>query len=174
MAYLYHCPYCNSSTKTVSENLHTYGCPLKTCRTCKKQYIDPYCEELALTPYRPYSVPRLFIGHIFHGIGLSFIITALVLFLTGSEPAAWITWGISFPVCWVLFFLFSLLKRKKVDQRHYKAWKSSYQRLQDPAYAALLANLGYNVPAHYLPLDFKYASAAESYKPAKVSGFDIT
>lgn len=173
MPYLYQCPYCKADRHVKSDTLISYGSPLKTCSKCKKIYIDPYCKELALEPYRPHSTSKLFVSNLFSAIGLDVIITVIVMFATQSEQITGITLGIGFPVCWVLLFLHSLWNRKKIEQNHYEIWKASDKRLQNQRYAALLANLDYPVPKEYLPSDFKYASKKENYKPAKVSGFRI-
>ena len=173
MPYLYQCPYCKTDWHVKSDSLISYGSPLKACSKCQKIYIDPHCEEPALTPYRPYSKLRLFSGNLFSAIGLSVIITVIAIFATNSERITGITFGISFPICWLLLFLRSLRNREKIERIRRERWNDSDKRLRQPQYATLLANLDYKVPSHYLPFDFKYVSEKENYKSAKVSGFHI-
>lgn len=173
MPYIYQCPYCKSNRQVKPDSLTTYGNPFRECSKCQKTYIDPYCKELALKPYQPHSKFTLFFSNFFSAIGLDVIITVIVMFISQSELITGITLGIAFPVCWVLLFLHALWKRKKIEQNHLELWKASEKRLQNQKYAALLANLDYPVPKHYLPPDFKYSSEKENYKPAKVSGFRI-
>lgn len=173
MPYLYQCPYCKADRHVKSDALISYGSPLKTCSRCKKIYIDPYCKELALEPYRPHSTSKLFWSNLFSAIGLDVFVSVIVLFAANSETIAGITFGIGFPVCWGLMFLHSLRNRKKIEQNHHKTWTDSDKRLKNPQYAVLLANLDYKVPVQYLPPDYKYSSEKETYKPAKVSGFNI-
>ena len=147
--------------------------PVENLLQMQKIYIDPYCKELALEPYRPHSTSKLFWSNLFSAIGLDVFVSVVVLFAANSESIAGITFGIGFPVCWGLMFLHSLRNRKKIEQNHLKMWTDSDNRLKNSQYAVLLANLDYKVPSQYLPPDFKYASETENYKPAKVSGFNV-
>lgn len=168
--YSYRCPYCNHHIETLSSPVG-YESPLKKCPKCNKTYVDPYSEELALNPYQPQSVLKILLSSIPHGIGTAVLIGFIAFLITKSDAVGLLFLGVSSVVCWLLWFLFSILTRSKEEAQRLKKWQESEQRLKNPKYAFTLKALGYSVPAQYLPSNFTQDPQSEPYQRAKVSVF---
>ncbi len=166
----YSCPYCKYHIKTTSAPIR-FCSPLHTCPKCGKIYVDPYCEELALKPYKPLTTLQMLVSNLAPGIGSAIIPTLIVYFITKSDLATLLAFCISSVVLSLLWFVSSLRNPSIGEARRLADWKKSDQRLQNPQYAATLKNLGYNVPAHYLPSGFKPTPDCPPYQKAKVSSF---
>lgn len=168
--YSYHCPYCKHHIKTTSAPVR-FESPLKPCPKCSKIYVDPYSRELALIPYRPYSTTKLLVSNLMPGIGSAIIPTLIVYFVTKSDLAGWLSFGVCSVVFWLLWFFSSLRNPAQEETKRFAQWQESDQRLQNPEYAATLKKLGYNVPAQYLHPGFKPTSDPAPYQRAEVSSF---
>lgn len=148
-SYLY-CPYCGFHLETTTHPV-SYGNPIKTCPQCSTRYIDPFCSEPALRPYKPLSAPRQLWSALGDGFLLAVIAAVIAEFACGSTTTALTVAGVVFPVGSVLCFLRHLSTHKKTEARRLARWQESDKRLRDPKYAAALKLNGYHVPPQYLP-----------------------
>lgn len=151
--YNFYCPYCKHLL-TSTEHPNSYGNPLKVCAKCGKTYIDSYCTERAFFKYRPSSAARHAGGAVVVAFTVSFFPTAIAWFISQSDKVCWITFGISFLLLWLGYFLYCRFNREKISQREFELWHESDQRLRNPEYAFILKKFGYNVPSRYLSSDF--------------------
>lgn len=153
------CPNCGATITGMNgdtRNVVYYGSPVRTCRRCKGSYIDTRYQEYAVTgiPERELSV-----RHDLKAIG---IIAAFGIISTGINVADFWFEGEYFLMLAVISVLCPILviativdiirirtgaKGRKLEQKR----QESVARLQDPAYAQLLYDAGYPVPAEYLP-----------------------
>lgn len=150
-----YCPHCGHTlNRDMGISSKYSGSPIRSCPKCSKIYCDPRYFEPALEPYKRYSLLRQFFG----ALPLAFAITVFVLFLvysiTRSDHIAWILGAVSLGISWLLFFFYSIKKRRIIEEKRLKEWQESDQRLRDPNYAALLKSARFDVPSRYLPENF--------------------
>ncbi len=138
-------------------SIKRYKSPIKKCKKCGREYIDPRCHEIAAEgiPEDEFSV----ISYVF-----AFVLGLLIL-LRGLHLYGYRTAHTSKEIQWVLptficilggaFLIFGVVeiftiltgvKRAKFDRLYDK----SDERLCDRNYALKLYNLGYKVPDKYL------------------------
>lgn len=167
MNFYFYCPYCKCPTGSTTSTF-LYGSPLHVCPECGKTYINAHYTEPALKPYRPQSIPTLLLASLPYALGFAALTGLIATLPVKSFSAFLIAAGITFPVCWAVVFLYLLLSRKRYEKKRVAEWNASDQRLRRPEYASLLGTFGYNVPARYLPQDFKHEHESFPYKPALI------
>lgn len=153
------CPNCGASITGMNSdtrNVVYYGSPVRTCRRCKGSYIDTRYQEYAITgiPERELSVK--------HDLKAIAIIAAFGIISTGINVAdIWFEGEYFIMLAVISFFcpIFAIAmivdiiriktgaKGRKLELKR----QESIARLQDPAYAQVLYEAGYLVPAEYLP-----------------------
>lgn len=152
------CKNCNKKLMTyIPPSSRKYKSPLKTCKKCGTEYLDPRCHEIAAEGLPPdtYSITSNVIMGIVGGLILW---RGLYLFtvhqLGTSENIQWL-YHTTFTVMGIFCILFAIyqiiiiltgIKRKKFE----KLRQESEERLQDYNYAKTLVSLGYSVPEEYL------------------------
>jgi len=147
------CPHCDHVIES-TRNLIRYGNPINDCPACGKKYINSYCTEPALRPYKPRTVLHQFqIGA--SAALLLALAVGLIVDLLSDNTTSWICAGGTFLVGTPLCFLWCLLTRDRGEEPRLKCWQESDRRLRDPKYAAALKFYGYNVPPKYLPYDYQ-------------------
>lgn len=150
MAYVFHCKICGKKLFSYEVNQRMYKSPLCTCKYCGTEYIDPRCQELAVTgipaqelkPVRSviFCVLGLLIGwrgyYLFgmRTIGLpenmQWFLPSVLLLLGGIMVIAGIVDFVR---------IITGAKKKKLE----KMLEESKLRLQDEAYVMKLKQLGY-------------------------------
>lgn len=149
MAALYHCPHCKEIIET--PNPSDLYIPLKTCSECGKHYIDHFCSEPALRPYKPLPVWYHLLTSCYNGVLLSILAVLLASIAVKNSSIRWLIFGVGIPVFFSLLFLRRMRSREKIEKLRLQRWQESDRRLRNPKYATTLKLCGYLVPAQYLP-----------------------
>ncbi|MGN1165628.1 MAG: hypothetical protein ACI4S2_04275 [Lachnospiraceae bacterium] len=131
------------------DNQTVYGSPIKRCEKCGQLFVDKNYREIAVQGVRHvdemYVSPQTLVSG---GIPMIIsLITSLVLFMNGDEGV----------LTSMIVFVFSLSliisemvghKKRMISLK--KEEEESKMRLQNPKYARMLQQLGYDVPSYYL------------------------
>ena len=150
------CPYCGKIVATRAANQYRYGSPLKNCRFCKENYLDPFFHELAAEP----PAPNVFdIKQKLFGMALFAGIFVFCFAFYWFEVTYMNIYHVMFPALMVgtalgeIGFVIEiiLIKTGFKERRTERLRKESEERLKNPVYARELARLGYPVPREYLP-----------------------
>lgn len=149
------CPHCGKIVATRAANRYSYGSPLKNCRFCKENYLDPFFHELAAEPPAPnaFSVKHKLIGMglfaVFFAISFAFHWLEVTYENSYHPMFAWLM--VILAVGEILFVAeIILIKTGFKERRTERLRKASEERLKNPVYARELARLGYPVPKKYL------------------------
>ncbi len=149
MTVTYYCPHCKEEIRRSDPpDSHI---PLKTCRECGKHYIDHYCSEPALRPYKPLPVWYHLLTSCYNGVLLSVLATMLASIAVKDSSIRWLIFGVGVPIFFSLLFLRRMRSREKIEKERMKTWQESDRRLRRSRYAVALKLYGYLVPAQYLP-----------------------
>ena len=148
------CPHCGGKVGYARTDAYLYGSPIRTCPGCKQQYLNPNFHEIEVdgcwTGDTSLEESRKGVRN-----GLILILAAValnVLFYVLGR-ASWIY--LLFVGMGVVYFIMMLkdyckVKKGTRQQELEEERLASRKRLQDPAYAKLLQELGYEVPEEYL------------------------
>lgn len=122
-----------------------------TCPKCGKTCADPYCQEVAFSPFLASPSSPWGIAVLLLGLLACIAVTLLLCFLFEARFTVnlWVALAI-LGVCLLVFGFFALQCRKS-DSKDFKQWQDSDRRLKNPEYACMLYRLGYPVPFYYLP-----------------------
>lgn len=150
MAYVFQCNSCGKKLFSYEANQRIYKSPLCTCKHCGTSYIDPRCQELAVT-----GIPEQELKPV---RSIIFCFLGLVIGWRGYYLFGMRTLGLPENMQWLLPTALSLLggamlvaglidliriltgaKKKKLE----KMLEESKLRMQDEAYVAKLKQLGY-------------------------------
>ncbi len=152
------CPHCGKIVATRAANQYRYGSPLKNCRFCKENYLDPFFHELAAEPPAPnaFSVKQKLFGAAMLA-GIFVFCLAFYWF----EVTYMNIYHIMFPALMTVTAVgeigfiaeIILIKTGFKERRTERLRKESAERLKNPVYARELARLGYPVPAEFLPAE---------------------
>ena len=148
------CPHCNAAIEGTFKNVYIYGSPIRTCKKCKKQYLNRHFHEIAIDGIRPEDLSTKNNGKMILGTLISSIFFGTATVFTYSS-------GRMFALSLILalasvFFFFGMIldtikvKTGKKAKEFEKKGQESRQRLQNKEYALTLARLGYPVPGEYL------------------------
>lgn len=149
------CPHCGKIVSTRAANQYRYGSPLKNCRFCKENYIDPFFHELAAEPPAPnaFSVKHKLIGMVIFAV--IFVLCFAfhwfeVTYEDGYHPM--FAWLMVLTALGEIGFVIEivLIKTGFKERRTERLRRESEERLKNPVYARELARLGYPVPREYL------------------------
>lgn len=151
------CPHCKRVVKhTNSLTKYSSGSPLRTCPYCGNPYIDPDCEEPALSPYKPLGLTACIgtavVSGLFFGVATILIIFA-VGYLGGLYNIEKVHAAISsvLGIIWcILSFAFKYKGLKTENRERRRLWEESDVRLQNLEYAEMLKDAGFKVPEKYL------------------------
>lgn len=149
------CPYCGAKVGYARTDAYLYGSPIRTCPKCKGQYLNPNFHEIEVEGCWEADTSLV---ESRKGVrdGLLLIVASIalnVLFYYLGR-ASWIY--LLFVGMGIVYFIMKLRSYLKVKRgtRQLELEEercASRQRLQDPEYAKLLQELGYEVPEQYLP-----------------------
>lgn len=152
------CPHCGKIVATRAANQYRYGSPLKNCRFCKENYLDPFFHELAAEPPAPnaFSVKHKLVGMAVFAVMFAACFAFHWLEVTYENSYhpmfAWLM--VILAVGEILFAAeIILIKTGFKERRTERLRKESAERLKNPVYARELARLGYPVPAEFLPAE---------------------
>ena len=154
--YKFKCPYCKAVVgRENSFTKDSYGCPLRTCPKCGKVYIDKYCKEPALKPYKAKKLINCAVGSIFSGINtivIVFIICLLIkYFVIDYSLILYLCVSIIAGIIYSIFdFTYQKKNLKNFNDKSLKLWNESDTRLQNSEYAKILSSAGFKVPSKYL------------------------
>jgi len=148
------CPHCGAAFRVAPEQgIGPYGSPERTCPDCKKTYYDKEYREIAVS-----GVARMdrwaVTPNTVRVCGIPLLLGVLVLvYMIGSArfdvfQSLFVLMFIGFPAV-----IFSREIRNRPRRLAYleQETAASRRRLSDPSYARMLKDLGYKVPAQYLP-----------------------
>lgn len=167
------CPNCGKRffNNNNSNSFH-YGSPIRFCKKCNGAYVDKSYHEIAVEGFSPKEVD-VKTGLKTALVGLIMAVTCAGIFITEIKYSS--RYHRFFPVMAimgiVLIFVGIIdsvrvktgLKAKALE----KLRQESIQRLRDTNYAVQLKELGYNVPAEFLPLG--YESQTPQYQQTEVN-----
>lgn len=144
------CPVCGAKTKE-SCNTWVYGSPIRTCSSCKSEYLDKRWREVAIVGFDPRSGNASFYLKGFLGFFLFTIvcISVLVLFinLQGYYPNKLLGCIFAGALGTVLCgFLFARIKLGFEDKNNAKYMEESKKRIENNGYIEKLKAFGYPVP----------------------------
>lgn len=152
------CKNCGKKLLTYSKGCSVqYKSPVKICRKCGTMYADPRCHEIALDGIPPdtFSVRS---NAVFAIIGALILYRGIYLFgkyqlgvpnkMQWMLPSVFVIWGAATAVWGIaeIILIVSGMKKRKFDALK----RESEERLNDKNYAAVLRNLGYEIPEKYL------------------------
>lgn len=151
------CPHCGAGLLTYNEREWKYGSPIRTCKICKKEYIDKRYHEIVIEDIAPdaMSIKK-------DGICILIGLFLIMIFLIHSFIDKLTPQTHSFSYTWLCFGMIGLLvvifmiidiiaiKTGLKDKRLGKLRAESVKRLQNCDYARKLADAGYPVPEEYL------------------------
>ena len=149
----YNCPSCGKRLFTYQRDTRKYGPPLKTCKHCNEDYLDPRYHELAIE-----GIP----DHVFSCLPylVVFLLGAFILWrgyalyhlnqlgvpekMQWFKPAVFMGLGLLLILNAVagIISIKTGLKRRKFE----KLLEESNQRLEDTNYRYALEKLGYKKP----------------------------
>ena len=149
------CPHCGKIVATRPANYFRYGSPLKNCRFCKENYLDPYFHELVVEPpaQRKFDLTEKLIVMVV--LAVVFGICAACYWFETTYTGGYhvffpgFMWGTAAGEVVSLAEII-LVKTGFMDRRTERLRKESEERLKNPVYARELAKLGYPVPREYL------------------------
>ncbi len=155
------CPNCGKrlSDNSANKNKYLYGSPIRYCKKCKGAYVDRNYHEIAVDGFPPSEVNAK-TGLKTALIGVIMSVTCGGIFITEIMYSD--HYYTVFPTMAILGIVFAVigiidsirvktgLKSKSLE----KLRQESVQRLSDPNYAVQLKELGYNVPAEFLPQEY--------------------
>lgn len=150
------CPHCGKIVATRGANDYRYGSPLKNCRFCKENYLDPFFHELAAEPPEPNAFN---VKHKLTGMVMLAGILAFCAVFYWFEITYMNTHHMMLPVLMALtgvgeiaFLVEIVLIKTGVKERRTERLRAqSAERLKNPVYARELTRLGYPVPVEFLP-----------------------
>ena len=150
------CPHCGKIVSTRAANDYRYGSPLKNCRFCKENYLDPFFHELAAEPPAPnaFSVKHKLFGMVVFAVVFAVCFGFHWLEVTYEDSYhPMFAWLMVLTAVGEILFLAEiiLIKTGFKERRTERLRKESEERLKNPVYARELARLGYPVPREYLP-----------------------
>ena len=152
------CRNCGKKLLTYTpKGFRKYESPLKKCKKCGTEYLDPRCHEIAAEGLPPdtYSIPSNVIMGIVGGLILWRGLYLFSVHQMGTAeniqwlyPTVFTVMGICFILCAIyqIIIILTGIKRKKFE----KLRQESEERLLDYDYAKSLVLLGYSVPEKYL------------------------
>jgi len=148
------CPHCGKDLGKYI-NAHLYGSPIQTCDHCKQQHLDPRYHEIAIDGIRPEDLSAKGNGKVFFiALALFVVSVAANVFyyinLSRIKPAALFAM-----LLFLAMLIFSVVDTIRIktgakQKAMEKERLASIERLQNPEYARLLAEIGYNIPEEYL------------------------
>lgn len=149
------CPYCGKEIYGFNENAWEYGRSVRSCKRCKKKYIDPRYHEIAIDGINPdaYNIRRSVIGML---IGMAcVIISALVnlcfVYFDGDYYLRLVFAGFMGAVLTVFMMVDIIRIKTGIKERHLEKLRmESEQRLQEMDYVQELINAGIEVTGQYL------------------------
>lgn len=150
------CPHCNKKISGYVDNKYMYGSPVKTCKKCNGVYLDPNYHEIAIDgfPSGELSIKRG-IKSALMGAGI-FLVCAIIFVceLLFSErvhiyPPILAIGGIFIIITSIVDIIKIKSGAKTNEMERLRA--ESILRLKNPLYAQQLRDIGYNVPAEFLP-----------------------
>ncbi|MBQ8177094.1 MAG: hypothetical protein IJ035_08700 [Oscillospiraceae bacterium] len=154
-----HCPNCGRLVGTFVVGDYRYGSPLKICKKCKTEYINPAVHEIEVDGISPdaFDMKRLLIGIL---VGIVFIIIGAAIFYfevtrkgyyhTSTIAIMVISAIAIFYALGNIFFIKTGIKAKWTERKR----QESAERMSNPEYALRLKEHGYNVPEKYLPQEY--------------------
>ena len=153
MSIEFKCPSCGKKLFTYEYRIRKYGCPVKECKKCGCEYIDPRYYELAIdgVPEDEYKIlPYVLM-----------IVIGLLIMWRGYHMLGMRQLGVSAQIQWLLpcvFLIFGIvlvigavggiimivtgLHRKKIE----RLLEESEDRVRDYSYVKKLQRLGYKIP----------------------------
>lgn len=152
------CKTCNKKLLTYSDaSMRKYKSPLKKCRKCGTNYLDPRCHEIAAEglPSYTYSIPSNVLMGIIGGLILW---RGIYLFgghqLGTADNIQWLlpTVFTIMGICFILFAIYQIIiiATGRKSAKFEKLTQESEERMLDHSYAEALAELGYGVPEKFL------------------------
>lgn len=163
MSKVIHCTSCGK--KLLSYEGYGYerkfGSPLKECKKCGRQYIDPRYHELAVEgiPLDLFHIPSY----------LFLIVIGCLIAWRGKYLLGLRQFGVPDEVQWVVPCLFMIVgivlviggiveiisvKSGRKQRKYQKMYEASFERMKNKTYAYTLARLGYPVPDQFLNEEF--------------------
>ena len=152
------CKNCNKKLMTyIPPGSRKYKSPLKKCKKCGTEYLDPRCHEIAAEgiPKDVFSIPSYLVLTVIGGL---VIWRGIYLFgmhpigMTDSfqwfMPTVFTIMGIAFALGGIIEIIAILTGAKA--KKYEKLRQESEERLLDYDYAKSLVLLGYSVPEEYL------------------------
>lgn len=152
------CPHCGASIVGVNSNpnMVLYGSVVRKCQKCKEQYLDTRYQEYAITGIPEnelsvmYDLKRIGILAVFFII--STVINLINIRHEGKYYIMLAVISVTSPLGIIAMIIDMIrIKTGAKGRKLEKKRLESVARLQDPDYAMTLYEVGYPVPAEYLP-----------------------
>lgn len=154
------------------ENRYQYGTPIKTCKKCGGVYLDPNFHEIAIDGFPPdeFSIKKgvksaLLGAGIFLICAIIFVCELLFSDRIHIYPPILAVMGIIIIITSIvdIIKIKSGAKTGEMEKLRYE----SVLRLKNPLYAQQLRDIGYNVPAEYLPAQPQTDTAQTASAPSE-------
>lgn len=163
MANIIYCRSCGKKLLTYEAHERKYGSPIRSCKKCGKEYLDPRYQELAITetPEIKFRLSSLIITLI-----IGALLTWRGIYLYGMRqlntpqelqwllPTIILIFGILFIVGGIGDTILILTGSKQ--RKYEKLREESHRRLLNADYANRLSELGYPVPDMYMKGDYNH------------------
>lgn len=151
------CSHCEKKLLTYNPTSRKYKSPLRKCKKCGTEYLDPRCHEIAAEgiPADTFSIPSYLV---LIAVGGLIIWRGLYLFsrcyLNTSDSLPWLMPTV-FTIMGSVFALGGILEIISIAtgrkaERFERLRQESEERLLDNSYARTLLNLGYCIPEKYI------------------------
>lgn len=142
------CPHCKSSYSIMQpKGTSFYGCPIRQCATCGKQFLDKDYREIAIDGIRPVDMKRVTTGTIILSV-LGFLFGLVLVYCYFSDmQSVWYLVGAAISVILAGYLVIGEITGYDDRQAFLELErKRSEARLRDPNYIYTLRKLGYYVP----------------------------
>lgn len=136
------CPHCRYAYQIHDHRKHRYGSPFRTCKNCKKSFIDTDFIEIGLLPPWKIRNPRVYPGSILIlSVG---ILMALFLWIPGPITNNIVT--IAIASIGLLMTISDLRDYQDRSEYILHELKHSKSRLSNPEYVLALYEIGVGIP----------------------------
>ncbi len=153
MSIEFKCPSCGKKLFTYEYRIRKYGSPVKECKKCGSEYVDPRFYELAIDgipedEYKLYPyifmivIGGLIVWRALHLFGMRQL--GVPGYIQWLMPTALLIMGSVFIIGAIVSIILTLtgLHKKKMD----RLLEESEERIRDYAYIKKLKKLGYKIP----------------------------
>lgn len=156
MSYVLNCASCGKKLLEYEPNSVKYGDPIRCCKKCGREYLDPRYHELAIVGF-PQTSFKILPDMILLIVGGLFVWRGIYLYgmkqLNSPEETQWLLptiillLGAVMAVAAIVDMIRILTGSKR--RKYERLMEESHKRLLDPEYARKLSGLGYPVPDGY-------------------------